>query len=350
MKARVLRHLNIRTGLPRILPDNNPGYFDPGDVIDIADVVVGDSYKGNNVWYKLNDGGFVWAGGAERLDNELHTLLNDPPAGGFDLTSLVRLNGGLSVSSKGAGGVVAVLDSGVSNTSLTNRIVLERNFVEADPDARDLFGHGTKMAGIICGNGPVINSLSSQCSIVNFRVADKNGTILSTPVFNAMKALDEGNARIDVVNMSFDISPSLLPVIQPIVDSLLQKGSVCVVAAGNGNRIKSIAALKNVVRVGAFKKEDFQTLKQSGLNAVYHCAFVDTPIISTSRSDGSEEAIHVSAYTALASSFICSFLLDPGNSGLNGMQRLQEAINFITRASFPFMQQQSPDDFKPLKP
>ena len=63
MKARVIKYLNIRSGLPEVLPDNNPGFFSPGDVIDITGKVIGQPVKGNNVWYKLDDGGFVWSGG-----------------------------------------------------------------------------------------------------------------------------------------------------------------------------------------------------------------------------------------------------------------------------------------------
>ena len=81
MKATVNTYLNIRTGTPEILPNNNLGnrYYCPGDVIDIAEVVAGQVYKGNSIWYKLQDGSFVWSGGV--LSNPetspgLHTYTN----------------------------------------------------------------------------------------------------------------------------------------------------------------------------------------------------------------------------------------------------------------------------------
>ena len=63
MKARVTKYLNIRSGSPEVLPGNNPGFFSPGEVIEITEKIIGQNVKGNNVWYKLDDGGFVWSGG-----------------------------------------------------------------------------------------------------------------------------------------------------------------------------------------------------------------------------------------------------------------------------------------------
>jgi len=69
MKARVKTFLNIRTEKPEILANNNPGdkFYSPGDVIEVVEAVEGDKYKDNNIWYKLDDGTFVWSGGVAEV-------------------------------------------------------------------------------------------------------------------------------------------------------------------------------------------------------------------------------------------------------------------------------------------
>lgn len=352
MKARVTKHLNIRTGGPKILPDNNPDFYSAGDTIEIIDTVIGDEHKGNNVWYKLEDGTFVWSGGVRRTDDTLLPVLTSQPTSAiqFDFTKLIKFNGGISLTSHGRGGVVVVMDSGVTHTLLQSQIILAKDFVKNGPSAIDIFGHGTKVAGIIGGKGPVIKSLSSQCSIINFRVADQNGVVTSDPIFFALEALDKLQSVVDVINMSFEITADLIPHIQPIINSMLQKGAVTVVAAGNNNSINSIASLQNTIRVGAIKKSEFINIQNQGLSPVFHCSFIDTPIISTSLNDRHDHFSQVSAYTAVVSSSICCFLKEPGNLQLQGERRLAAVQKFLSDSSFPIKDQLSPQDFKPLKP
>ena len=37
--------------------------YEEGEVVDVRETVLGDLYDGENVWYKLNTGGYVWSGG-----------------------------------------------------------------------------------------------------------------------------------------------------------------------------------------------------------------------------------------------------------------------------------------------
>jgi lysozyme len=83
MKARVSTFLNIRTGSPEVLPNNNPGFFKPGDVITVTSKVIGQTVKGNNAWYKLEDGSFVWSGGISAIEEDIVPKPVTPPG---DLT------------------------------------------------------------------------------------------------------------------------------------------------------------------------------------------------------------------------------------------------------------------------
>src|SRR5260221_4446824 len=117
MEGRVNRYLNIRTGEPRVLPNNNPGFLRPNDTIDVIGIVIGDVYRGNNVWYKLKDGSYVWSGGVDRLNDDLHSAVSTKPGRviQFDFPTLVKFNAGLSLTSNRARAVVAIMDTGGSN-------------------------------------------------------------------------------------------------------------------------------------------------------------------------------------------------------------------------------------------
>ncbi len=63
MKAIVHTYLNVRTDAPEIRTDNNPIFYRPGDEITISQAVIGQAFKGNRIWFSLDNGSFVWSGG-----------------------------------------------------------------------------------------------------------------------------------------------------------------------------------------------------------------------------------------------------------------------------------------------
>lgn len=352
MKARVIKHLNIRTREPRVLADNNPGFFSPNDTIEVMEAVDGDLHKGSRVWYKLDDGSFVWSGGVQRTDElvRLAEVVTSMPFQPVNLPSKIRFRNQAPLRSRGAGGVVAVLDSGISNDLFTPRIVLSRDFVDTSPGPHEFHQHGTQVAGLLCGSGPQVTGMASQCSIVDFRVADLGGNALSDPVFNALEALTTLQQPIDVVNMSIEITARLVPRVQPFINTLVQKGIVVVVAAGNGTTINEISGLTDTIHVGAIPVNDFPAIKQQGLNKVYDCAFIDKSIHSTALHNTFELFGQVSAYTAVVSGCLCAFLREPGNRQLQGRARLEAARTLLSNAAFSFSQELSPNPFKLLKP
>lgn len=352
MKVTVKDHyLNVRRSKPSV---NAPvvRILAPGTEIETdGQLYKGDRFEGIDTWMKDPAGNYCWSGGVEKSTDTLSFVIqNLPPlVTPFDIPALIKFNGAISLSSQGAGGFVAVLDSGISNTSLQQRTVVEKNFVKNVPDARDTFGHGTKVAGIICGSEKVIKSFSSRCSIINYRVADQNGVVTSDPVYFALNELNNATQSIDVINLSFDVPSNLIPYIQPVIDNLLKKGAVTVVAAGNGNSLNRIAALQNVIKVGTVEDGNFYDVRKEGLNKVYDNVFINAPILSTSLNDGQDAVGHSSAYTAVVSSIICAFLRQAGNQ-VHGQQKLSAAVHFLSDHAFSFSRQELPEYFKLLKP
>jgi len=66
MKGLVTMELNERQQNPGV---NSPitKFYSENQVVDIADALIGDPFDGNNLWYKLKDGAYVWSGGIELI-------------------------------------------------------------------------------------------------------------------------------------------------------------------------------------------------------------------------------------------------------------------------------------------
>jgi len=75
MKGLVTMELNERQLNPGV-NSTISGYYPAGQLLDIVSAAIGDAYDGNNVWYKLKNGAFVWSGAIE-LMHDCDTL-NDP--------------------------------------------------------------------------------------------------------------------------------------------------------------------------------------------------------------------------------------------------------------------------------
>ncbi|PYQ84272.1 MAG: hypothetical protein DMG02_31840 [Acidobacteria bacterium] len=147
----------------------------------------------------------------------------------------------------GAGITVAVIDSGIDTThaALRGRVIATKDFLGGD--GRDLYGHGTHIAGIIAGqgvstpDGKDYRGIAFGAYLVNLRVLDATG---GGSVADVVDAIDWAVAHrnefnIRVINLSLGA-----PVLQPYRDDPLceaveraaKKGLVVVAAAGNYGR------------------------------------------------------------------------------------------------------------------
>jgi serine protease AprX len=144
----------------------------------------------------------------------------------------------------GAGITVAVIDSGIDTThaAMRGRVIATKDFLGGD--GRDLYGHGTHIAGIIAGqsvstpDGKDYRGIAFGAYLVNLRVLDEHG---GGSVADVVDAIDWAVAHrkefnIRVINLSLGA-----PVLQPYrddplceaVERAVKKGLVVVAAAGN---------------------------------------------------------------------------------------------------------------------
>jgi subtilisin family serine protease len=230
MKVRVNAYLNLRTGSPEILLNNNPAgqYLVPGQVVEIKRTVIGQEYKGNNIWHELADGTFVWAGGVGSKTSEF--LVND----WLTFFQLDKINAGLQEELKASS--VTLLDTGIDNTNpdLDDVLLHSRNFLFPQRSVMDFDGHGTHCAGILVANGKRTFTGVVKGAKINV------GKIITTSVpgvggldHNILHAAIEWAAeQSDVISISAGIT-EYNATLHELVKRLAAKGKIIVASIGN---------------------------------------------------------------------------------------------------------------------
>lgn len=152
--------------------------------------------------------------------------------------------------------VAAVLDTGVdcSHEDLLANCVSGWNFYENNNDARDVAGHGTKVAGIISAKGN--NSVGVAGSVWNskiipLRISDSFGYTTWSAIANAAVYAADHGAKI--VNASYQVSGSRT--IERAANYVRKKGGLMVVSAGNSGVFDGSGA-SNLIVVSATDADD----------------------------------------------------------------------------------------------
>ncbi|GAA2362432.1 S8 family serine peptidase [Nonomuraea africana] len=160
----------------------------------------------------------------------------------------------------GEGVTVAVLDSGYDpdHPDLKDVVVQARNF-SAEPDVRDLFGHGTHVASTIAGKGEKYRGVAPGARLAIGKVGGISGITDSALLAGMEWAAVEVGAK--VVNMSIGgpDQAEIDPVEQAVNTLSARTGTLFVVAAGNdggGRPVSTPASADAALAVGAVDRQD----------------------------------------------------------------------------------------------
>ncbi len=155
---------------------------------------------------------------------------------------------------------IAIFDSGIDASKTADfgsRIVARANFASAEPDATgDPMGHGTMVAGIAAGNGPVYPGVARNAPLVDVRVASSDGRAFTSDIIAAVDWVlaNKGTYNIRVANFSLVGTRSASFRVDPLdraVEKLWLSGVVVVAAAGNNGNPS------NPVGIGAPANDPF---------------------------------------------------------------------------------------------
>lgn len=189
---------------------------------------------------------------------------------------------------RGEGVSVAVVDSGVNRAhlDLANNYRGGIDVVDGDGDPTDVYGHGTHVAGTICGedndNGEIdsatgdrygVVGVAPACDLYAVRVLDDNGYGYASWLIEAMEwCILNG---IDVANLSLGWDRDPGATVHAVFDAAQDAGMVVVAAAGNsGNRpgkgesVIYPAAYDTVIAVAAVDSSDARASFSSTGDAV----------------------------------------------------------------------------------
>jgi serine protease AprX len=148
-------------------------------------------------------------------------------------------------SGVGTGVGVAVIDSGINNSSeFYGRIKAFYDFTQGGiaTTPSDAFGHGTHVASLIAGSGyrsaGTIRGVAPGANLIGLKVLDANGQGNTSDVISAIEfAIQNKNALgIDIINLSLGHPPLEANATDPLVQAVeqaAQAGIIVVTAAGN---------------------------------------------------------------------------------------------------------------------
>jgi subtilisin family serine protease len=160
---------------------------------------------------------------------------------------------------EGRGIRVGIVDTGAdSHPDFADRIVASRDFTASD--AGDDVGHGTHVAGIVAGNGPVYRGVAPKASLVIAKALSLGGGTEDT-VLAALSWMSR--QKVDVVNLSLGGPGDPRDPLSREVDALSVEGILVCVAAGNSGpaagTIGSPGCAASAITVGAVDKHGHVT-------------------------------------------------------------------------------------------
>ena len=138
----------------------------------------------------------------------------------------------------GIGVGIAIVDSGIgSHPDLQDRVVVSVDFVEADGDGNDGYGHGTHVAGIAAGGGAAAG-VAPAAHLINLRVLNDEGWGHASTVIEAIDwaIANQDRYAIRVLNLSLGAGVATSYQDDPLgqaVERAVAAGIVVVCSAGN---------------------------------------------------------------------------------------------------------------------
>jgi hypothetical protein len=150
----------------------------------------------------------------------------------------------------GAGVLIAILDTGVTQNKAFSSSIYSTNLVDLPGDLSTQNGHGTAVASMIIGNAPLTPGVAPGADIISIRIANDLGqsdTFLLAQ--GIIQAVDSGARLINISMGGFGDSV----LVRNAIEYASAAGSLIIASAGNNgtDQVSKPAAYDGVIAVGA---------------------------------------------------------------------------------------------------
>lgn len=225
----------------------------------------------------------------------------------------------------GKGIRIALLDTGVAPlTGLRNKIVYFKDYIGNKKEPYDDNGHGTHIAGILCGgldNNKQVIGMAPKAELFVFKILDKNGKGSTNKAILALDWIQKNHEKykIRIINFSMgylvNANPSTQKVLIDKLESLWDEGVIVVAAAGNGgpkeNSITVPGVSRKVITVGS-SDDVYETSKSYSGRGPTSCCIVKPEILAPGTGIRSyslkENEYEVKSGTSMSVPIVCGAL------------------------------------------
>ena len=221
------------------------------------------------------------------------------------------------ITSGKAGTIIAVLDTGIDeeHEDLSGQVIDKANFTSS-PTTKDVYGHGTHIAGIIASknNDYGITGVAYNCRLLNVKVADDGGWLDEHALAKGIRWAVDHEAR--VINISLYTLKESRDV-EEAVDYAWSNGVLIVGSSGNGVGEKAVypASYDNCMAVAA-TNSDNEIPAWSGIGKWVNMAAPGVAILSTmpdNRYERKSGTSMASAYAAGVAGLLYSLIPEAAN-------------------------------------
>jgi thermitase len=174
------------------------------------------------------------------------------------LSQTVVASPGWAIPTELHGVTIAVLDTGIDkdHPELSGQVMAEINLTDS-PTSRDVYGHGTHVAGIVVASSHDTSTagLVSGFRLMNVKVADDQGRCHAEAMAAGIVwAVDNG---ANIINISLELrEPSVA--LSEAIEYAWNRGAIIIAAAGNhGSGLPTYpACYENSIAVAALTEDD----------------------------------------------------------------------------------------------
>jgi len=288
MKVIVTKYLNVRVGRPSV---NAPSYqyLAPGSELEVdGNLYDGDTYDGNNKWFKDEAGNYYWSGGVKLTDLSEKPLSSNSNPSSQWVKNLNIKEIWSDYKEYGDAAKIAILDTGIDlNNSDFAEPVLTKVFVKSltgSTSVQDNHGHGTFCTSLIaCKNQKLNIGIAPRCKTLIGKISHGGELLDFNLILEGIDWAIKSGADIISISMGIPIDKEIeVTEFQSKYDKIVKNKNVLVFAASGDSHSGQIiskeyypASFNNCNSIGTVKNGQIDNITIRSDKTKIHTVGID---------------------------------------------------------------------------